>query len=335
MKLWNWADGLMSGVKHRRAISRRRARGSITVEVCEARILPAITTTGDTLNCSHAYNNSMDVGANDSAYGQEYRIKTQGTKGTAEINGGIFVYNAGHVLGQDTVIYETWDDSAQVWVPGTVTVNVTNEAPVGHIDIGVTEFASPKTFSISDLTSNDTDADGNDKDYLVISDVGFESNGVATIDTYDGSVTFTPTYGFVGNASFYYKARDLQGAKTGWTKVTVNVSPSDFKYGTSVFTGHPGNTVTRDGSGEVDLYFFGYGPLNKTYALETWACLNGVQIAPNTMGSFTTSSSNGAWAQDAINWSLPPGAVIYYQILEYIGPNWTPVSGTLGTTTVV
>ena len=129
MIFWNWARGALQSLRSARRLTGRRKHARCrAIEICEARILPAIVVQNDTITtCSHGYYAETDVGLNDSHYSDSYEIYEQGELGTASIdNNGILRYDAGETLGTDTVKYRAWDFDQQCWSDvATVTINVT------------------------------------------------------------------------------------------------------------------------------------------------------------------------------------------------------------------
>ena len=93
-----------------------------------------------------------------------------------------------------------------------------NHAPSPTDDIAFTEQDTILNIAGSQLLANDSDADG---DVLSISGVGGAVNGNASYDTQTNTVTFIPTQGFQGPASFNYSATDGQESTTGTVNVAV------------------------------------------------------------------------------------------------------------------
>ena len=75
-----------------------------------------------------------------------------------------------------------------------------NIGPVANDDVGNTNHNTAITFTAVELLDNDTDIDG---DVLTISGVNNAVNGIVELNT-DGTITFTPTAGYSGDATFDY-----------------------------------------------------------------------------------------------------------------------------------
>ncbi|MCP4385046.1 MAG: tandem-95 repeat protein, partial [Hyphomicrobiales bacterium] len=97
-----------------------------------------------------------------------------------------------------------------------------NDVPVATDDAIGTDVDTPLVIDVAaDLLSNDSDGDG---DPLVIS--GFAtptSGGGAVVDNGDGTLTYTPGAGFLGEDTFTYTVSDGQGGEDIAT-VTVTVA---------------------------------------------------------------------------------------------------------------
>ena len=101
-----------------------------------------------------------------------------------------------------------------------VTVNAVNDAPVAVVDSVSTDEDTALVINVADLLANDSDVDG---DTLSITAVGNGNNGTVVLNEDDGTITFTPTENFNGDASFEYSLSDGQGGiATGTVNVTVN-----------------------------------------------------------------------------------------------------------------
>jgi hypothetical protein len=100
--------------------------------------------------------------------------------------------------------------------------NTVNQPPVGANDSGFAVTRdTPLTIAASVLLANDTDPNG---DLLSISGVGAASGGTVSFNSQTNTVTFTPTAGYTGAASFGYSISDGRGG-TGSAFVSMTVVP--------------------------------------------------------------------------------------------------------------
>ena len=152
--------------------------------------------------------------------------ETPGEFGTFSINeNGEWTYllnndaPAVQALAQGQTAIETFEVAAANGGPTAtveITITGTNDAPEAAEDTVEAVFGASTTFTAAELLANDTDVDSDLSIVAVTSGTG----GTAVLNL-DGSVTFTPTEGFSGTATFTYAVSD--GIATG-SPVTVNVT---------------------------------------------------------------------------------------------------------------
>jgi sugar lactone lactonase YvrE len=120
--------------------------------------------------------------------------------------------------GTDSFTYTVKDADGQTAM-ATVDIAVTpvNDAPVAVDDNRTTPRNASLITASASLVANDTDVDG---DTLTTGSVSNPVNG--TVSLSGGFVTFLPTTGFVGTASFEYTVSD--GVKTDIGLVTIEVT---------------------------------------------------------------------------------------------------------------
>ena len=100
----------------------------------------------------------------------------------------------------------------------TVDLQPHNQAPTAVGDSASTTYGTAVVLSASSLLANDTDPDG---DLLSLTSVGAALHGAVSLS--GGKVTFTPSFGYVGAASFNYTISDGAGGSAVAT-VTVTVT---------------------------------------------------------------------------------------------------------------
>lgn len=146
---------------------------------------------------------------------------TNGTLSLAQ--GGTFVYTPKKDFhGTDTFTYQATDGTSSSAVTlVTITVNAVADTPTAVNDNYSTAKNTPLTRDAAQgVLANDSDGDG---DALTAAVVNGPSHGTLSLNA-DGSFTYTPATGYVGNDSFTYSAT---GAGQS-SNATVNISISDL-----------------------------------------------------------------------------------------------------------
>ncbi|MDR6668766.1 hypothetical protein J2X71_005049 [Rhizobium sp. 1399] len=128
---------------------------------------------------------------------------------------GVYAYGTGSLF--PTSSY----NASNYWVDVLYKQGAQNTAPVAANDSGfTTNTGTPVTIQASALTANDSDADGNT---ISITGVSGAVNGTVSFDSQAQTVTFTPTAGYSGPASFSYAIADGQGG-TASAEVSLAVN---------------------------------------------------------------------------------------------------------------
>lgn len=204
VSLWN-ADGtlLATGISTNESLS-----GWQTVMFSS----PVQITAGTTYTASYHSNGYFSVTEN--YFGSTY---SNGLLKTVD-GGGVYAYSS-------TSVFPTFNPSgSNYWVDVVFDAGV-NTAPVANDDGGFTIGRNGSlTVSIAALVANDTDANG---DALTITAVGNAVNGTVSLNTQTGTVTFTPTAGYTGPATFTYTLSDgRNGTSQGNVSLTVQEGPA-------------------------------------------------------------------------------------------------------------
>ncbi|MCA9126087.1 MAG: tandem-95 repeat protein [Planctomycetales bacterium] len=156
---------------------------------------------------------------------------TSGFGGSVTIGNGIITYvPAPDYYGTDSFIY-VLNDSAGGTSTGTVNVTVapTNDAPIAGPDSLSTFADTALSIAISELLANDSAGPANESlQSLSIVSITATPNsfGTVVISSAD-SITYTPTPGFVGQATFEYTLQDSgpdEGANTNQSTGIVSIS---------------------------------------------------------------------------------------------------------------
>ncbi|WP_315926631.1 DUF4082 domain-containing protein [Mesorhizobium sp. SP-1A] len=203
---------------------------------------PVSITAGTTYVAS--YHSGGAYVANSNYFGSAYVNGPLSALSSAQGNGnGVFVYGNGFPTGSYQAT-NYWVDV--VYNQGTGGVN---HVPVAANDNGFsTLYGTPLTISASALLANDSDPDG---DPLAITGVGSAVNGTVAFDAQNNAVTFTPTAGYTGGASFSYTISDGRG---GVSSATVSLSVGGSATAESLFSPRDTPAVAADGDpGSVEL----------------------------------------------------------------------------------
>jgi uncharacterized repeat protein (TIGR01451 family)/LPXTG-motif cell wall-anchored protein len=127
--------------------------------------------------------------------------------------------------GTDTFTY-TADDGNGGTDVGTVTVTVSDLAPVAVADADTTTHNAPVSIAVLD---NDTDGNGDPLTVIAVSvpqDSGGVTRGTVTIDDGDEAVTYDPPLHFAGTVTFTYTMTGGGASDTATVTVTVaNAAP--------------------------------------------------------------------------------------------------------------
>ncbi|MDB9491293.1 S8 family serine peptidase [Dolichospermum circinale CS-534/05] len=129
----------------------------------------------------------------------------------------------------------------------TVTVNGVNDAPIAIVDNFSTIRDQSLTLSIQNLLINDYDPDKNDS--ITFVGVNNAINGSVTLN--NNQIIFTPSFEFMGAASFEYVIKDNSGTESKGT-AKIDVKPSNFGKIKGNFWQDNNGNGTQD-SGELKL----------------------------------------------------------------------------------
>ena len=184
---------------------------------------------------------TINVKANDTdpenaTLGNSYTVNivTSPLHGSASVNGsGDIVYtpNTGFT-GKDTLYYSITEPAPACGIPfsdtAMVAIVVLNRPPVANNDNQIILPCKPVTFS---LTGNDTDPENGVLTVISISALSNPAAGTL-VNNNDGTVTFTPTTGFIGTVSFTYAVIDdgvppATSSTTATVNITVVVLPNN------------------------------------------------------------------------------------------------------------
>ena len=152
-------------------------------------------------------------------------IDMEGASGTAvlEENGNITYTPADGFVGEDSFTYTICDDDeTPTCVSATITVNVIDEGTPVAADDSVIVSSENSGLVIDDLLEND-----NPVDDAVITSVDASGSAGTVVLNDDGTVTYTPQNGFLGEDSFEYSLCDDDTPNATCVTATVTVTVVD------------------------------------------------------------------------------------------------------------
>jgi len=219
---------------------------------------------------------------------------------TLNANGSLTYVPAAGYTGSDSFTY-TASDGTLVSSPATVSLSVTDTAPVANDDSYTVGKNKTLTILGTGVLTNDTDADS---DALTAALVAGPANGTLTLNA-NGSFTYTPNSGFAGSDSFTYKAGDGVLASSAAT-VAISVTNQAPVPTTDSYTVGRGKTLTVPAAGVLANDRDADGdPLT---ALLANAPANGM-LSLNANGSFTYTPNTGYSGPDSFTYKDNDGTV--------------------------
>jgi len=213
---------------------------------------------------------------------------------------GVYGYSSGSIFPTNSF------SASNYWVD--VVYSKTQSPPVANNDSGfVANENGSVTIAASTLLANDTDPNGLT---LSVTGVSNASNGTAVYNASAQTVTFTPTAGYTGSASFTYSIADTSGATASASASLIVNDPTTaslFNPATApsvAATNDPsaievGVKFTASENGNITGLRFYKGPGNTgTHVADLWSS-TGTLLATATFSNETASG----WQQ--VNFSSP------------------------------
>ena len=239
---------------------------------------------------------------------------------------GLFTYTpAAGFSGTDTFTYKDYDGLAWSTL-ATVTIDVTESAPVAHNDSYATAHGQALTVPgyynrvyYNGLLYNDSDVDGDSLTASVVSNV---QHGTLSLSP-NGTFTYTPTAGFIGTDTFTYKDYDgLEWSTLATVTIAVNENPPVAE--NDAYTITHGQTLTVPGSNNNNTVYYNSVLYNDSDAdgdSLTASLVSNVQhgtLSFSPTGSFTYTPNAGFSGTDTFTYK------------DYDGMEWS----TLATVTI-
>ena len=273
---------------------------SITVNaVNDAPLSPDGTVTVDEGSPSQ----SVSFGASD-AEGSSLTINvsSQGSFGTAVVNGGDFVYtHDGSETTSDTFSYSVSDGTLSSSGTITVTINPVNDAPTGVADTYyVTRNSTTEMAAEIGVLRNDTDSDSDSSLFSVSQGSTSPQYGQLTLNS-DGSFTYITdgTNTTFNSDSFSYTVSD--GSSTS-SEVTVTLEVASIIPVPNSYTNAEGATLTVDAANGVVTNDVEPNGLDLTASLVTSPTYGTLTL--NTDGSFSYVHDGTENRKDSFTYKL-------------------------------
>ncbi|WP_375308220.1 DUF4082 domain-containing protein [Bradyrhizobium sp. A11] len=232
--------------------------------------------------------------------------RTNGPLTASASNNGVYTYGTGNLFPTSTF------NATNYWVD-VVFSNAsggTNQSPIANNDSGFNATQSvPLSISGSALLANDTDPNG---DALTITGVSGAVNGTVSFSAQNDTVTFTPSSGYTGPASFNYAVSDGRGGSANAGVSVIVRAPSATTV--SLFSSNPtpgivtvndpnpvelGMKFQASTSGDIMGLRFYKGPSNTGQHVANLWSSTGSLLAT---ASFTNETASG-WQQ--VNFATP------------------------------
>ncbi|WP_339658103.1 Ig-like domain-containing protein [Flavobacterium frigidarium] len=194
----------------------------------------------------------------------------------------------------------------QATATGTLTITV--NAPVNSVPIAVDDSATVISgtvyASVTNLTANDTDADG---DTLTVTAGTFTTvEGGEIIIAADGNYTYQSATSFVGTDSYMYTVGDGQTTATGTVTFTVNApinsAPIAVDDSATVTTEVLYNSIATLQSNDTDA-----DGDNLTVTAGTFTTAEGGEIIIAVDGNYTYQSATGFVGTDSYEYTVGDG----------------------------
>ncbi|WP_018334775.1 cadherin-like domain-containing protein [Actinomycetospora chiangmaiensis] len=222
---------------------------------------------------------------------------------------GSFVYTPtpGYV-GPDQFSYYARDGRPQGLsaVPATVTLDVTNAAPVAQPDTARTSIDTPLVVPAPGVLGNDSDADADRLTALLGS---APAHGTVVLAP-DGSYTYTPALGFTGTDRFTYTATDgIAPSAPATVTITVSAPAGPVRADVVTTLALPGSTP-RDGQVSAVVTTRNAGPFTANAVGTVLAVPPGLRI---TAAPGATVSRDGR-AAVFLAARLTPGQAVTYPV---------------------
>ncbi|MFC1780747.1 Ig-like domain-containing protein, partial [Planctomycetota bacterium] len=219
--------------------------------------------------------------------------------GTVTIDSnGDFVYepDTGYV-GEDSFTYIAYDGETST-DPITVTITMWNNPPTPEGDTGSTHMGTSVIINIDDLLSNDTDPDN---DSITFDSFSYTGSG-SVVDNEDGTLTYTPVEGYVGDDAFTYTVTDPQIDGTPQeTTVTISMNNNPPTPTEDADSTHMGTAVIIN---IADLLSNDTDPDSDEVYYDSFSYLGSGSLVDNSDGTLTYTPVAGYVGDDSFTYTV-------------------------------
>ncbi|WP_353619938.1 DUF4082 domain-containing protein [Mesorhizobium sp. BR1-1-16] len=292
---------------------------------------PVTIAAGTTYVASYQSNGSYAVTANYFSGSHTSGPLTAPSSASSGGNG-VYAYGSGNEFPNQSY------NSTNYWVDVIYQPSVGNLAPVAVNDSGLTTPSDTAlTIQASALLANDSDANG---DALTITGVSNSSHGNAVFNAQSNTITFTPTAGYTGAASFSYAISDGHSG-TASADVSLSVLPQGQGSPQSVFAANSTPTIISaadtnsvnlgmkfqaDVSGSItDIRFYKAADNTGPHTGYLWTS-TGTLLASVTFSGETASG----WQQATLNTPVAINAGTTYVVSYSSNGHYSATPGGLG-----
>ncbi|MEZ7516057.1 Ig-like domain-containing protein, partial [Flavobacterium frigidarium] len=290
------------------------ATGTVTFTVnAPVNVAPVAVDDSATVSSEVLYSSTATLQANDTDADGDTLTVTAGTFTTAEggeiiiaADGNYTYQSAIGFIGTDSYVYTVGD--GQATATGTVTFTVNAANPTNSAPVTVDDFATVVSgtiyTSVTSLTANDTDADGDI--LIIISGTFATAQGGTIVINSDGSYTYQSAPNFVGTDSYVYTVSDGQATATGTVTFTVsapvNSTPVAVDDSATVISEVLYNSLATLQSNDTDA---DGDILNVTAG--TFTTVEGGEIIIAADGNYTYQSATGFVGTDSYVYTVGDG----------------------------
>ena len=201
-------------------------------------------------------------------------------------------------VGTDTFTYVATDGEFYA-EEATVTITVTNTLPGLGDDTAATHMGDSVTGI--DVLANDTDPDG---DAFAVDSFVYEGDGILVLND-DGTFTYTPPEGFVGEDSFAYTTSDGQdGVSSESAMAVIAVTNALPALGDDTATTHMGDPVSG-----IDVLANDADPDGDAFAIDSFLYEGDGTLIQNDDGTFTYTPPEGFVGEESFAYTTSDGEI--------------------------